>query len=36
MTKLITIQRAFESAANLTQQSESTLQDAIKSLGPQG
>lgn len=36
MTKLITIQRAFESAANLTQQSESTLQDAIKTLGPQG
>lgn len=36
MTKLISIQRAFESAANLTQQSESSLQDAIKSLGPQG
>ncbi len=36
MTKLITIQRAFESAANLTQQSETALQDAIKSLGPQG
>lgn len=36
MTKLITIQRAFESAASLTQQSESALQDAIKSLGPQG
>lgn len=36
MTKLIAIQRAFESAANLTQQSETSLQDAIKSLGPQG
>ncbi len=36
MTKLITIQRAFESAASLTQQSESALQDAIKTLGPQG
>lgn len=36
MTKLIAIQRAFESAANLTQQSEASLQDAIKSLGPQG
>ena len=36
MTKLITIQRAFESAANTTAQSENSLQDAIKSLGPQG
>ena len=36
MTKLIAIQRAFESAANLSQQSETSLQDAIKSLGPQG
>ncbi len=36
MTKLITIQRAFESAANSTAQSENSLQDAIKSLGPQG
>jgi len=36
MTKLITIQRAFESAAGATAQSESSLTDAIKSLGPQG
>lgn len=36
MTKLIAIQHAFESAANLTQQSESSLQDAIKTLGSQG
>lgn len=36
MTKLITIQRAFESAANATNQSEASLSDAVKTLGPQG
>lgn len=36
MTKLITIQRAFESAAGMTAQSENSLSDAIKTLGPQG
>ncbi len=36
MTRLIAIQRAFESAATQTSQSENTLSDAIKTLGPQG
>ncbi|WP_342152512.1 flagellar basal-body rod protein FlgF [Methylorubrum sp. SB2] len=36
MTRLIAIQRAFESAATQTSQSENTLTDAIKTLGPQG
>ncbi|GJD52849.1 Flagellar basal-body rod protein FlgG [Methylobacterium crusticola] len=36
MTKLITVQRAFESAAAATSEAESSLQGAIKSLGPQG
>ncbi|MDR7040024.1 MULTISPECIES: flagellar basal-body rod protein FlgF [Methylobacterium] len=36
MTKLITIQRAFESAASMTAEAESSLQGAIKTLGPQG
>lgn len=33
MTKLIEIQRAFDGLANTTQSSESSLQDAIKTLG---
>ena len=33
MTKLIEIQRAFDGIASTTQSSESSLQDAIKSLG---
>ena len=33
MTKLIEIQRAYDGLANTTQASESSLQDAIKSLG---
>ena len=36
MTKLITIQRAFESAATLTSETESSFQGAIRSLSPQG
>jgi flagellar basal-body rod protein FlgF len=36
MTKLITIQRAFESAATATAEAESSLQSAVKSLSPQG
>ena len=36
MTKLITIQRAFESAAAMTNEAETSLQGAIKTLGPQG
>ncbi|MFH6784601.1 MULTISPECIES: flagellar basal-body rod protein FlgF [Methylobacterium] len=36
MTKLITIQRAFESAATATSEAESSLQSAVKSLSPQG
>ena len=36
MTKLITIQRAFESTATLNSEVENTLTGAIKSLGPQG
>ncbi|KQP36827.1 flagellar basal-body rod protein FlgF [Methylobacterium sp. Leaf100] len=36
MTKLITIQRAFESAANLTAETESSFQGSIRSLSPQG
>ncbi|TGD95612.1 flagellar basal-body rod protein FlgF [Methylobacterium nonmethylotrophicum] len=36
MTKLITIQRAFESAAAASQEAESSLQSAVKSLSPQG
>ncbi|MBX9931351.1 MAG: flagellar basal-body rod protein FlgF [Methylobacterium sp.] len=36
MTKLITIQRAFESAATLTSQTENSFQGAIRSLSPQG
>ncbi|KQO51574.1 flagellar basal-body rod protein FlgF [Methylobacterium sp. Leaf85] len=36
MTKLITIQRAFESAATLTAETESSFQGAIRSLSPQG
>ncbi|MBB3017311.1 flagellar basal-body rod protein FlgF [Microvirga lupini] len=34
MTKMIAVQRSFESAATTTQESESTLMDAIKTLGP--
>jgi flagellar basal-body rod protein FlgF len=34
MTKLIQVQRTFDSIASGNQSSESTLQDAIKSLGP--
>ncbi|MCQ8780905.1 flagellar basal-body rod protein FlgF [Mangrovibrevibacter kandeliae] len=33
MTRLITVQRAFESAAKLLQDSEGSLNDAVKSLG---
>ena len=33
MTKLIEIQRAFDGLANTTQSSESSLTDAIKTLG---
>lgn len=36
MTKLITIQRAFESAATLTSETETSFQGAIRSLSPQG
>ena len=36
MTKLITIQRAFESAANLSSETETTFSGAIRSLSPQG
>ena len=36
MTKLITIQRAFEGAASATADVEASLAGAIKSLGPQG
>ncbi|AWN46003.1 flagellar basal-body rod protein FlgF [Methylobacterium terrae] len=36
MTKLISIQRAFESAATATAEAESSLQSAVKSLSPQG
>lgn len=36
MTRLIMIQRAFESAATQTSESENTLTGAIKTLGPQG
>jgi flagellar basal-body rod protein FlgF len=34
MTKLIAVQRNFESAASTIQESESTLMDAIRTLGP--
>ena len=34
MTKMIAVQRSFESAATTIQESESTLMDAIKTLGP--
>jgi flagellar basal-body rod protein FlgF len=34
MTKMIAVQRNFESAATTIQESESTLMDAIKTLGP--
>jgi flagellar basal-body rod protein FlgF len=33
MTKMITVSRAFDSAGNAIQSTESTLQDAIKTLG---
>ena len=33
MTKLIEIQRAFDGLANSTQQTDNTMQDAIKTLG---
>lgn len=36
MTKLITIQRAFESAATLVSETENSLSGAIRSLSPQG
>ncbi|GJE74377.1 flagellar basal-body rod protein FlgF [Methylorubrum suomiense] len=36
MTRLIAIQRAFESAATQTSEAENTLTGAIKTLGPQG
>ncbi|KQT19781.1 flagellar biosynthesis protein FlgF [Methylobacterium sp. Leaf399] len=36
MTKLITIQRAFESAATLTSETENSFAGAIRSLSPQG
>lgn len=36
MTKLITIQRAFESAATLTSETETTFSGAIRALSPQG
>ena len=36
MTKLIAIQRAFESAATMTSEAENTLTGAVKTLGPQG
>lgn len=36
MTKLITIQRAFESAATITSETENSFQGAIRSLSPQG
>ena len=36
MTKLITIQRAFESAATLTSETETSFSGAIRSLSPQG
>lgn len=36
MTKLITIQRAFESAATLTSETENAFSGAIRSLSPQG
>lgn len=36
MTKLITIQRAFESAATLTSETETSFTGAIRSLSPQG
>jgi len=34
MTKMIAVQRSFDSAATTVQESESTLMDAIKTLGP--
>lgn len=34
MTKMIALQRSFESAATTIQESESTLMDAIRTLGP--
>jgi flagellar basal-body rod protein FlgF len=34
MTKMIAVQRSFESAATTIQESESTLMDAIRTLGP--
>lgn len=34
MTKMIALQRNFDSAASSTQESESTLMDAIRTLGP--
>jgi flagellar basal-body rod protein FlgF len=36
MTRLIAIQRAFESAATMTSEADTTLTGAVKSLGPQG
>lgn len=36
MTKLITLQRSFESAATLTAETETSFQGAIRSLSPQG
>lgn len=36
MTRLIAIQRAFESAATTSSEAENTLTGAIKTLGPQG
>lgn len=35
MTKLIAIQRAFESAASMTSEADNTMTGAIKTLGPQ-
>jgi flagellar basal-body rod protein FlgF len=34
MTKMIAVQRNFDSAATTIQESESTLMDAIRTLGP--
>jgi flagellar basal-body rod protein FlgF len=34
MTKMIAVQRSFDSAATTIQESESTFMDAIRTLGP--
>jgi flagellar basal-body rod protein FlgF len=36
MTKLINIQRAFESAATLVSETETSFTGAVRSLSPQG